>query len=107
DVEIAQTEGLEIEKPVVAVEEADIDTTIEGIRRQRATWRQTDAEAADGQRVVLDFEGTQDGKPVAGGKGEEVAIVLGAAQVIEDFDRGLHGLRAGQETTIEVRFPDD
>jgi trigger factor len=107
DIEIGQVEGLAIEKPVVTVGAAEIDKTLEGIRRQRASWREVASPAAEGHRVVLDFEGTLDGKPIAGGEGKEVAIVVGAHQVIEDFDRGLQGLGAGQSATLDVRFPDD
>ena len=63
--------------------------------------------AAEGDRVVVDFAGTIDGEPFEGGQGKDVAIVVGSGQVLQDFDRALRGVEAGESTTATVLFPQD
>ncbi|HEU4618756.1 MAG TPA: trigger factor [Gammaproteobacteria bacterium] len=107
EIEIRPLADLSIERPVVEITEADIDNMIEKLREQRAEWRSVERKADEGDRVVVDFVGTIDGEPFEGGKGEEVPIVVGAGQVIEDLDKGLKGLAAGDSKTVKVKFPKD
>jgi trigger factor len=78
---------------------------LEKLRAQRATWEPVDRAAAAGDRVVVDFTGTVDGEEFQGGQGKEVAIVVGAGQVIEDFDNALVGMTPGASKTAAVAFP--
>ena len=98
-------EKLAMEKPLVAIEDADIEKMIERLRRQRATWRSVERKAQATDRVTVDFTGTIDGEPFAGGEGKDVPIVLGSKQVVEDFDAALHGVTKGEEKTAKVKFP--
>jgi trigger factor len=107
EIELAPLADLTIERPVVEITEADVDAMLEKLREQRAEWRSVDRKAETGDRVVIDFVGTLDGEPFEGGKGEEVSIVVGAGQVVEDFDKGLEGLAPGESKTVEVEFPSD
>jgi trigger factor len=107
EVELAPLTKLVIEVPKVEVEDADVEAMIEKLRGQRAEWRTVERKAAEGDRVVVDFRGTVDGEPFKGGEGKDVSIVVGAAQVLKDFDRALVGLSAGERTTAEVAFPAD
>jgi trigger factor len=93
--------------PSVEIEEGDVDAMIEKLRAQRATWAEVQRGAAEGDRVVVDFAGTIAGEPFEGGQGKNISIVVGAGQVLKDFDRALQGLRAGGSTTATVVFPDN
>jgi trigger factor len=55
----------------------------------------------------VDFTGSIDGETFAGGQGNDVSIVVGAGQVLEDFDRALHGAAAGETRRAKVSFPAD
>src|SRR5690606_35903242 len=107
DIALAPLEELSIERPVVTIEPSDVDAMIEKLRVQRATWRPVDRKAAEQDRVVVDYECTVDGEPCPGGSAKESAIVLGAGQVIEDFDKALRGVTAGEDKTVKVKFPKD
>lgn len=107
EVALGELEKLEIEIPKVEIEPADVDAMIEKLRLQRAEWRTVERKSDANDRVVIDYDGTIDGEPFQGGSAKDVTLVVGAGQVIEDFDKGLHGLEAGDEKTIKVKFPKD
>jgi len=107
EIELGPLEELSVEVPSVEIEEGDVDAMIEKLRAQRATWAEVQRGAAEGDRVVVDFAGTIAGEPFEGGQGKNISIVVGAGQVLEDFERALQGLRAGGSTTATVVFPDN
>jgi trigger factor len=98
-------EKLAIEKPVVAINDGDVEKMIERLRQQRATWRSVARQAQVKDRVTVDFTGKIDGETFAGGEGKDVPVVLGGGQVVEDFDAALRGLEKGEEKTAKVKFP--
>jgi trigger factor len=98
---------LSFETPEVEVGEADIDEVIEKLRDQRADLETVDRASKKDDRIIVDFVGTIDGEPFEGGKGEDVAIIVGAGQVIDDFDAALLGLSAGETKSADVKFPAD
>jgi trigger factor len=98
---------LSIEVPTVEIEDTDVDEMIEKLRAQRATWPAVERPATEGDRVVVDFVGTIDGEPFEGGEGKDVSIVIGAGQVLKEFDQALGGVKAGENTTATVNFPAD
>lgn len=107
EIALQPLEQLAIEVPVVEIEENDVDAMIEKLRGQRATWAVADRKAAEGDRATVDFAGTIDGQPFEGGEGKGIAIVLGAGQVLKDFDQALRGVGAGDSTAATVVFPQD
>jgi trigger factor len=98
---------LSVETPSVEVQETDLDAMIEKLQGQRATWKTAERKAAEGDRVTVDFAGTIDGQSFEGGQGKGIAIVIGAGQVLQDFDRALRGTGAGESATATVLFPQD
>jgi len=87
-VELANLSRAELRKPIAEITEADIDQMVERLREQRKDWEAVERPAAEGDRVTIDFVGKQDGEPFEGGSGEGTQFVIGAGQMIEDFDRG-------------------
>jgi trigger factor len=63
--------------------------------------------AAEGDKVTLDFDGTVKGEAFEGGSAEGFEFVLGEGQMLEDFEKGVKGLQAGDEKSIKVKFPKD
>jgi trigger factor len=98
---------LVFETPAVSIEDADVDKMIERLRKQKGSWETVEREAAEGDRVVVDFLGKIGKEPFEGGEGKEIKIVLGADQVIPDFEAALVGVKAGEEKTAKVKFPKD
>src|SRR5260221_1322378 len=80
---------------------------IEGVRKQRMKYPQVTRASLAGGKVTVDFEGSIDGVPFAGGKGENVAIVLGENRMLPQLEAGLIGAAPGEQRMVEVDFPPD
>jgi trigger factor len=107
EIKLKPLEKLSFETPDVTVADSDVDDVIEKLRDQRAELEVVERKSASNDRVVIDFIGTIDRKPFEGGEGKEVAIIVGAGQVIDDFDKALVGLAAGDTKSAKVKFPKD
>lgn len=107
EVKIKGLEKIKVQRPEVAISDADIDEMIDNLRKQRADWAEVERKAAEGDKVKLDFNGTLKGEPFEGGSAEDFEFVLGEGQMLEDFEKGIRGLKAGDEKTIKVKFPRD
>lgn len=99
--------GIEIERPVVEVGEADVDDMIQTLREQRRSWSDAGRPAAEGDRVSIEFH-ARDGDTRIPESGEsKLQPVLGSGALFEAFDQALTGLAAGDEKTLELEFPED
>jgi trigger factor len=105
EVELKGLEKIKVEKPAVEIGDGDLDDMIEKLRKQKATWTEVERASAKGDRVVVDFEGKLKGEPIEGGQGKDVPVILGQGQMLPDFEKGLTGLKAGEEKTFKVKFP--
>lgn len=90
---------------VSPVGEAEVDRTIETLRKQRMQWAATERAAADADRVTIDFRGTLDDVEFAGGSAENFPFVLGEGRMLADFEQGIRGATAGETRIISVHFP--
>jgi trigger factor len=99
--------GVTIERPALAVGDAEVEKTLEVLRKQRVRYEVADRPAVSGDRVTVDFVGTVDGVEFVGGKGEDQAFLLGEGRMLADFEAGVNGLRAGESKTVPVQFPAD
>jgi len=107
EVKLGDISTLRFEVPEVEISESDIDKMILRLRRQRGEWQGVDRGAATDDCVVVDFVGKIGDEPFEGGEGNQVRIVLGGGQVIEDFENALIGVKAGDEKSAKVKFPKD
>ena len=105
EIELKPAESLTVEVPKVEVLESDVDEMLETIREQHAEWLPADRKSVVGDRVVVDFNGTVGGEPFEGGEGKEVPVLVGGGQVVDDFDKALRKVAAGQVKTAKVKFP--
>jgi len=109
EVKIGDLAEAEVERVTTEVGDAAVDKTIEILRKQRRTFQQRPAVegAAEGDRVTIDFAGTVDGVPFEGGKAEAFQFVIGEGQMLEQFDKAVRGMKAGDSKTFPLQFPDD
>ena len=107
EVELKDLDKIKIEKPDVTIADSDMDDMILKLRKQKATWAEVERESNDGDRVIVDFDGTLKGEPFQGGQGTEIPVVLGQGQMLPDFEKGLQGIKAGDEKSFKVKFPKD
>ncbi|MCD1124487.1 trigger factor [Jinshanibacter sp. LJY008] len=107
EVELKDLNTIEVEKPVVNVGEADVETMLDTLRKQQATWKETDGQAKAEDRVTVDFTGSIDGEEFEGGKASDFVLAMGQGRMIPGFEEGILGHKKGEEFTIDVNFPDD
>jgi len=100
-------ESIEVEKPKVEISDKDFDAMLQKLREQRKGWKETKAAAKKGYQVMVDFEGRIDGELFEGGAGKDMAVEIGAGQMLPEFEAGLEGVKVTEQTTVEVNFPDD
>lgn len=100
-------DSITINRPVVTIEPSDIDDMLENLRKQRTEYVAVERESQDGDQIVIDFTGRLDGEEFDGGKAEKAPLVLGSNSMIPGFESQLVGLKAGDEKTITVTFPED
>ena len=107
DFEVGDVADIAIERPIVEVSDGEVDEQIERIAESARTYETKTGKAADKDRVTFDYLGKVDGEPFEGGKDEGANLVLGSGQFIPGFEEQLTGLKAGDEKTITVTFPED
>ncbi len=106
-VEVSTLDDLSVEKPVADVTDADIDDIVEVFRKQQGKLVTAERAAAEGDTVVIDFEGFRDGEAFEGGAGEGTSLELGSGRMIPGFEDGLVGASAGEEKVLKLTFPED
>jgi len=107
DVTLADLSGVLIERPVTAVGPADVDRTLDMLRRQRTRYENVTRPAATGDRAIVDFTGKIDGVEFAGGQASDFAITLGEGRMLPEFETALLGAGAGDTRTFSLTFPAD
>lgn len=107
EVVVGDVAGSTVTRPVLEVTDTDIDKTLEIMRKQRVSWETAERAAVNGDRVTMDYRGTIDGVEFSGGKAEGQSVVLGEGRFLPDFEKNLPGMKAGEQKSFEVKFPDD
>jgi trigger factor len=107
EVEELELAAIEVEKPVAEVTDKDFDAMLQKLREQRKDWKETKAAAKKGSQVMVDFEGRIDGELFEGGAGKDMPVEIGAGQMLPEFEAGLEGIKASEQKTVEVHFPED
>ena len=107
EITLRNVEGVEVVRPVAEVAEADVDAMVENLRAQRPKFDVVERESREGDRVTMDFVGLVDGAEFEGSKGTDVAVLLGGGRMLREFESGITGMKAGEQRSLDVRYPDD
>jgi trigger factor len=117
EVKIGDLSGLEVEKVTSPVTDAEVDKTVDILRKQRVHYHVKGEQGAhgdggepvaqDGDRVTLDFVGKIDGVEFQGGKAEDFAFVLGEGRMLPEFETATLGMKVGESKTFPLSFPAD
>ena len=108
EVKLGEYKGLEVDKVSTRVTQKEVDAKIQEEAEKNA--REvvvTDRAVADGDEVILDFEGFVDGEAFEGGKGENYPLTIGSGSFIPGFEEQLVGAEAEKEVEVKVTFPED
>lgn len=108
EVELQDFANIQLEKEVATITDADIESGVEKLQEQFATWSDvTDRSAQNGDKVTIDFVGLLDGVPFENGSANDQDLELGSNTYIPGFEEGLVGVNIGVETLVPVTFPAD
>jgi trigger factor len=105
EVKLGDIASTRLERPALAVGDAEVDKTIEILRKQRKIWDAVARASESGDRVTVDFTGRIDGNEFPGGEGTDMALVIGDGRMLPEFESGLVGATAGEKKTFPVTFP--
>jgi len=107
EAELGEYRGLEVGRAEVEPPAELVEREVERIREGFAKLEPVDRAAAEGDVLLVDFEGLLDGKAFEGGKASDYLLELGGGQLIEGFEEQLVAATAGETRQVEVTFPDD
>lgn len=104
---LGEYKGIEVGRREPQVDEEAVAAEVERLRERSARLDTVDRPAASGDFVVMDYRGTLDDEPFAGGEGRDQMVELGSGRLVPGFEEQLDGAAAGDERTVTVTFPDD
>src|SRR5215218_1658740 len=104
---LGEYKGLEVGKREPEASDEAVEAEVERLRERSGRLETVDRAAGDGDFVVMEYLGTLDGEPFAGGEGRDQMIELGSGRLVPGFEEQLTGAKAGEERTVTVTFPDD
>jgi trigger factor len=108
EVEVPDLAKLEVTRSSCDVSDADVQRTLDILRRQRAVYEAREGrKAGEGDRVTLDFVGRIDGEEFEGGKAEGFPFVLGQGRMLPEFETAVTGMAAGETKTFPLTFPEN
>ncbi|MGN6229887.1 MAG: trigger factor [Trinickia sp.] len=118
EVKLGDLASAEVERSVTQITEAEVDRTLDILRKQRVHYHARgeagehgdggeDVSAKSGDRVTVDFVGKLEGVAFEGGSAEDFAFVLGEGRMLPEFEQAATGLKVGEAREFDLKFPDD
>jgi len=107
EIELKALDSIKVEKPKVEVTDKDLDEMFVTLQNQHKTWKENKRKTKKGDKLTIDFTGRIGGEIFEGGKAEAFELELGAGRMIPGFETDIIGMKAGEEKTIKVTFPED
>ncbi|MEK7447738.1 MAG: trigger factor [Patescibacteria group bacterium] len=98
---------IKVSRKEIKVTDKDIQDEVKGLQERYAEFRPVPRKAKKDDRAEINFEGTKEGVPVEGAKGEGYPITIGAGMFIPGFEENLIGMSKGEEKTFDITFPKD
>ncbi len=107
EIELGKYKGIKTKEPDLEVKDEEIEEELKKVQDQNARLISADDRAVeDGDQTIIDFEGFVDGEPFEGGKGEDYPLTIGSHSFIDNFEEQLIGKKVGEETEVNVTFPE-
>ena len=109
DVPTPAIEGLKLERLSVAADETALDARLTELATGSKSFDDAKKgyKAKAGDLVVMDFAGSVEGVAFDGGTGTDMSVEIGSGRLIPGFEDQIIGVKAGEERSIEVTFPQD
>lgn len=107
EVTLGDYKGIEVAKKTAEVTDEELQAEIDKVRESNSRMITVEDRAVqDGDITTIDFEGFVDGEPFEGGKGENYPLTIGSHSFIDNFEEQLIGKNIGEETEVNVTFPE-
>ena len=106
EVTLGDVSSAKITRPVVTVSDADVDKTLDVLRKQRVQFNTVDRASQTGDLVTLDYVGKIDGAVFDGGEANGFRVVLGEGRTLPEFETALVDVKAGENKSFDVTFPE-
>jgi trigger factor len=107
EIKLGDLSQIKVTRPLVEVSDADIDRTLDVLRKQRVQFHAVEREAQPADRVHVDYLGTIDGVAFPGGEAKDFPVVLGEGRTLKEFEGSLAGMKTSESKSFDVTFPDD
>jgi trigger factor len=107
EVKLGDLSGETVERTVFTLSDADVESTINTMRKQRAVFEPASRAAQDGDQVRIDFTGKLNGAVFEGGEAKDFSLVLGQGRMLPEFEKGVTGLKAGESRSFDLTFPEN
>ena len=108
DVKLGEYKNLGIKKDTVKVSKKEIDEEIKNLQTKYAEIvEKEEGVAKNGNTAIIDFEGFVEGKPLAGGNGENYPLELGSNTFIPGFEDAIIGMNINDEKSVDLKFPEN
>ena len=107
EITVGEMDAVAVEQALCPVGDAEVDKTIDIMRRQRATLREVERPAAEGDRVTVDYKGSVDGVAFEGGAATDFPFTVGQGRMLPEFEAAVRGMAPGESKTFPLTFPAD
>ncbi len=112
EITIGDLSATEVQRAACPVDEAEVDRTLEIMRKQRASFEPVQRPAQDDDAVTIDFKGTHAegenaGQAFEGGSASDFKFTLGEGRMLPEFEGAVRGMTPGQSKTFPLTFPAD
>lgn len=107
EVALGDAKAESIERVTFTLSDADVDTTLDTLRKQRAVFEPAQRAAANGDQVRIDFSGKLNGVVFDGGEAKGFVVVLGQGRMLPDFENAIIGMKAGETKSFDMTFPEN
>jgi trigger factor len=107
EIDLGDVATWSFQREALEVSDKHVDTTLDILRKQRVTYKVAKRAAKADDRVTVDFESTLDGAPMPGGQGSDFPFVLGAGQMLPDFENAVTGKSSKDVVEFDLTFPAD
>ena len=107
EITVGDVSSIKVTRPVVEVSDADVDRTLDVLRKQRVHYHAVERAAKEGDRVHIDYAGTIAGEAFQGGEAKDFPVILGEGRTLKEFEGSLVDMTSGATKTFDVTFPED
>ncbi len=106
-VKLGDYTSFKAKKKEVKADQKKVDKTFQDLLEMRAKETLVKREAKKGDKTIIDFVVKQNKVAIEGGEAKDYNVIIGDNQFIPGFEDEVVGMKAGEEKTFQLTFPED